>query len=185
MKRLVQSLFVIGLLASAMALAQDDFDYDSFWEMQDGGIEKEVDEFTGTAACYHRVSQEKDPRVAIDFINKEGSLFFTMARYFSSPDYVFSTLGIHGDSEVYLRFSEGDVLNLVPRYAEGSWERNYGMDYAEFDDPELILRLLDLADDLRVRFEGPHGRDDFTVPAEFFQTANAGFGQECRPGMFP
>lgn len=165
-------VFITLLLVSVpvVALAQ----------VRDGGVIESTDEFTGVRTCWQQVdSSIQDGAGVWMMLDEDGWTVFTyiVRDIDAQRNVAFSLLGLIGDERVYVRFGEGDVLELHPSFVE----RDSSREVAGFTDNSLAARIMSAPEDIRVRFEGSSGRVDFTIDHGVPVALAAGFGQACYP----
>lgn len=146
------------------------------------GAIHQTDEFTGVRSCYEVVVHVETLRTVTFTNSQRTGIWVSLANEYDGFDHVFRvTQGTDSRAITYLRFADGEVLEIAPNraYAINDFDRWRSSDAAVYADADLALRLLQLDSDLRVRFEAGIMHHDFTMPAILFQTAATGFGQEC------
>jgi len=150
-------------------------------QVVDDGVVESIDEFTAVRTCWQRVHNSVDDRTGIwmTLDEEDGWTVFTyiVRATANQGSSAFSLLGTIGAERVYVRFDEGDVLELQPAYVE----RDLTREVAGFMDNALAARLMSAPADVRVRFDGPNGRVDFTIDHGVAVALAAGFGKTCYP----
>src|SRR5690606_36205177 len=88
---------------------------------------------------------------------------FLINRHYTGYDSVFNMFGDR-DPVVYIRFPDDNIVEVTTAYAYSELESGRESDYAIIFDEQLLYLVLSAPDDLRIRFEGSKGREDFTLP---------------------
>ena len=146
------------------------------WDL---GVEIEHDEFTGERTCHHMILVSVlDATGFRGVVNKYGpSLVISHAVDSWRYDSAFNLHGMQGGELVYLKFSDADIITVTPVHVWGNLEHDN--EAALITDYNIITKILSAPSDIRVRFSGPDGEVDFTIPHNIVVALAAGFGQSC------
>lgn len=159
----------IATLTLSFALSQ---------EIRDLGVSHTVDEFTRATSCSQAVTTWDFSIRLIVANHSEDGTSFAIGKHHRGYDSVFNMFGDHNPT-IYFRFSEEDIIVVTTAYAYSDTDGGRDTDYAIIADDQLLYRLLSAPTDLRIRFDGSKGQDDFTLPHALIRAVAAGFGSEC------
>jgi hypothetical protein len=163
----MKQLLALGLMVTSFAFAQ-------IW---DGGVQQSTDEFTGKESCLQRVDISLQSNTGVSFGLIEGDVAVYFKRHLTDFDNVFNSYGLVEGEVVYLRFPDGTVESHSPNVVDSDYEAE--VETAAVLSTDLAYKLMALPGELRVRFEGPNGQEDFTVDHGVFVALAQGFGQTC------
>lgn len=167
MRYINTAIMAIILFSLGCALSQ---------EIRDLGVSQTVDEFTQEATCSHAVATWDFNIRFIALNHSADGTSFAIGKHHENFSNVFNMFG-DPNPTVYFRFSDQEIIEIKTAYAYSDSENN--MDYVIIADEQLLYRLLSAPTDLRIRFDGSRGREDFTLPHALIRAITAGFGQEC------
>lgn len=153
-------------------------------EVYNFGVEKTVDEFTAVESCFHLVIHTLSDHTGIamnSFSDVKDTYVYIMSHVEELGENAFNMFGVLSDDLIYVRFPDGEVLQLEPEHVEVQVEfMESGYEVAGFASTSLANRIMSSPGDIRVRFDGSSNTVDFTISHEVITTLAEGFGQECQ-----
>lgn len=144
------------------------------------GVVDEVDEFTGDRKCFHVVYNSISTSNGLALFVFDGEVSATVIREYAHADWTFNSF-LESNPLVYLKFGDEDVSELVPDFVDVSSQYDYETASFELGFDWLFSRLRTHHGDIRVRFQGEHGRNDFTIEAGVLDMLREGFWNTCVP----
>ena len=98
----------------------------------------------------------------------------------AGKDWTFNSF-LESNPLVYLKFGDDDVSELVPDFVDVDSLYDYETASFELGFDWLFSRLRTHHGDIRVRFQGEHGRNDFTIEGGVLDMLREGFWNTCVP----
>jgi hypothetical protein len=166
-------IFVVGLMIAASGTTQ-----------HLGEVVIEVDEFTGKRTCAQFVAANQTDRTGVHMYVTDDDYGVSIWRGLDARaafgDAAFNGFGKLPGDRVYFRFLDGRVIEVEPDDTQNNFDMTYPTEMAHiFFNRQLIGDLLTSPGDVSVRFSGPNGQGDFTLPHAVFVALARGFQVSC------
>lgn len=171
------NLSILNLVTSALLLSLPF----AYAQVDDGGVNRETDEFTGTSTCSHYVDETTAEFEGITLTKSTDEVLPETVIYvrhaYQDSDWVLNSAGSIADTTLYMIFGDGEPVTYSADFVSVNTDNNY--ETLAVMDTALANRIMSSPSDIRVRFSASNGNADFTINHAVVTTLAAGFGQEC------